>query len=265
MELKLNEWNIECYLIKRNSKINLPPEEYLDIKKLNINNPIKNQFRDILKDNLCDDTGNLNLNLSEFDSFMSDDSPNKKYVITVPELNQCNNHFQLLLNKLNPEEDHELALNDFSGYYAIAVRVFKQAQEFFYFRKLNRVRIGKKRKFHINEGQITSITGDFIYFDDSIDFIYFKNFVTEGNTDNERKKLNDKLLIFDRYTFKTLFKIYEYCIQEATSFFEQFGFIEIADTETKKKDLSGNFIKLKDSLIHDLRLNEQITRIKSLH
>ncbi|MBU0963064.1 MAG: DUF4868 domain-containing protein [Nanoarchaeota archaeon] len=265
MELNLNEWNIEGFLIKRDTRASTSPEEYLEIKKINLDEPIKNQFREILKSHLCDESGNLILNLSEFEAFMSDDSPQKKYYLLQQELTQYNNHFELLLNKLDPEVDHDLASDEFSGYYSIVIKVSKQSQEFLYFRKLNRVRISKKKKFHIYRGEITTLKGDFIYFDDSIDFIYLKNFIADGSTDRERKRFNNHILIFDRYNFKTLFKLYEYCIQEATSFFEKFDFIEIEDIDTKKKDNSGNVLKLKDSFIQDLRLNEQIARIKSLY
>lgn len=263
MELNFNEWNIEGFLIKRNTKKDIPEEEYLSIEDLNLSESIKTQFRTILKENLCDENNQLNLDLSEFEPFMSDDSPQKKYYITTQELTQYNEHFNLLIEKLSEDANHELATDNFLEYYSMIIKVSKQTQEFFYFRKLKKIKIGKKKKFHIHEGNIIPLSGDFIYFDDGVDFIYFKNFIVNGNTDTERKIYNNKILIFDRYNFKILFKIYEYCIQKATDFFTKFNFIKIKDIETKKKDEEGNLLKLKESFIQDLKLNEQITRVYS--
>lgn len=265
MELNLNEWHIEGFLVKRKTKLGTPSEEYFEIDMINLDETIRSQFREILKSNICEDDGGFNPHISDFEPFMNDDSPQKNYIISRQELSQYNNYFEILLNKLNSGENFNLATGSFSEYYSLIVKFYRQSQEFYYFRKFNRVRLGKKKKFSIHEGHIESFQGDFVYFDDSIDFLYFKNLIMDGDTDAERKRLNDQIIIFDRYNFKTLFKLYEYCIQEATSFFNEFDFINIADIITKKKDNSGNLLTLKNSFIHDLKLNEQITRIKSLH
>ena len=55
MELNLNDWGVEGYLIKRDTKKIISAEEYLDVKKINIDDGIKNQFREILKSHLCDE------------------------------------------------------------------------------------------------------------------------------------------------------------------------------------------------------------------
>lgn len=265
MELKLDEWNVAGFLVKRDASKIKSAEQYLSLEKINIGEQMKTRFKEVLSAYLCDENHEFKLDLKEFKDFMSDDARHKKYKISKTGIEEESSYFNRLLSLINEEDsENELVRGKFSKYYSIILKFSKGEQEILYFRKLSRVKVGK-RKFHIYEGHVEAIDKDFIFFDEIIDFIYFKKFTAEGSTDKERDRFNDEILIFDRDNFKTLFRLYEYCIQKAGEFFEKFGFIEIADIETDKKDYSGKLMKLKDSFIHDNILNEQITRIKTLY
>ena len=79
MELDLNDWVVEAFLIKRNPKKNISIEEYFTVNKLNVNVDLKGKFKDIFKGDICDNDNNFILKLGEFYEFISDDSKEKKY------------------------------------------------------------------------------------------------------------------------------------------------------------------------------------------
>ena len=260
MELNLQDWTVEAFLVKRDTRKCISEEEYLSVKKLNVNDDLKEKFKEIIKNYLCGEGTNFCLSLDTFHDFMSDDSNTKDYQITKEELAEQNNYFNNLLEKLSAEEI-DLATNSYSDYYYTILKFSKQGQELLYFRKLGRVSVSAKKKFSIHQGDIEELEGDFIYFDDYIDFIFFKNFLIDGNTDNERKLYCNKILIYHRKNFKTLFRLNEYCINRSREFFDGFDFIDVADIDTDKTDSEGNILKLKETLIQNGSLNSQITRI----
>lgn len=263
MELNFEEWIVEAFLVKRDSKKNISEGEYLTVKKLNVGGDLREKFKDIIKKYLCGEENTFNLNLDQFHDFMSDDTNAKDYKITKDSLAEQNNYFNNLLLKIS-EEGVDLATDNYADYNYIILKFSKHGQELLYFRKLSRVSVSAKKKFAIHSGKIEEIEGDFIYFDDFIDFIFFKEFLIDGSTDADRKIFCGKILIFNRNNFKTLFRLNEYCITKSTEFFDKFNFIDVADIETEKKDSGGNQIKLKDSFIQDGVLNSQITRIFNL-
>lgn len=264
MELDLLDWCVEAFLVRRNPGKNVSEAEYLTINKLNINEGLKNKFKDILKGYLCDDNSNLSLDLASFHEFLSDDSKEKRYKITKNELSEQNNYFENLLSKISEEDrENDIATGNFSEYNSIILKFSKQDQEILYFRRLKKVTAGK-HKFAIHGSNIGELDHDLLFFDEFIDFIYFNRFLIDGHTDEERKIFNDHILIFVRKNFKTLFRLDEYCITKSKEFFNTFDFIDIDDIETDKKDSDGNPVKLKDSFVHDGSLNSQITRISAL-
>jgi len=86
MELNLQEWSVEGFLITRNDKKESSVEDYLKVKAINLNESIKKHFRESLKNYLCNDSGVFILNLKDFNEFMSDDSKYKKYHISREDL-----------------------------------------------------------------------------------------------------------------------------------------------------------------------------------
>lgn len=263
MELNLDEWSVEGFLINRNDKRDCSVEEYLKVKAINLNETIKEHFRESLRNYLCNDSGVFILNLGDFNEFMSDDSKYKKYHISKRELSSQINYFDDLIIKIN-EDNQDLATNNFSEYHTIVLKFTKQNQEILCFRKLQRVKSGGVKRFSIHGGEVDLLEDDFIYFDDSIDIIFFSNFNLEGDTPKERKRLQEKILIFNRESFTTLFRFKEYCINKSREFFENLDFIEVADVDTDKKDTEGNPIKLKESFVTNNNLNKQITRVYSI-
>jgi len=259
MDLNLQDWTVEAFLVKRDTRKCASEEEYLSVKKLNVNDNLKDKFKEIIKRYLCEGN-NFCLSLDAFHEFMSDDINTKDYQVTKNELAGQNNYFNNLLGKLSAEEI-ELATNNYSDYYYTILKFSKEGQEIFYFRKLGRISVSAKKKFSIHQGDIEELEGDFIYFDDYIDFIFFKNFLVDGTTDNERQLYCDKILIYHRKNFKTLFRLNEYCINRSREFFDNFTFIDVADIDTDKTDSEGNILKLKETLVQNGSLNSQITRI----
>jgi len=260
MELNLNEWGVEAFLVKRDLRRCVSEEEYLSVRKLNVNDNLKIKFKDILKRYLCDEGNNFNLSLDMFHEFMSDDSNIKDYKITKDELAEKNNYFSNILEKIS-NENINLATDNYSDYYYVILKFSKQEQKVFYFRKLDRVSVSAKNKFSIHQGDIEELEGDFIYFDNYIDFIFFNSFLIDGETDSERKVFCQKILIYNRKNFKILLRLNEYCITKSREFFDNYNFIDVADIETEKKDSNGNIMKLKETLIQNGSLNSQITRI----
>lgn len=263
MELNLQDWIVKAFLIKKDDRKSVSEEEYFSIINLNIDDELKIKFKDILKEYICNKKNNFSLNLNDFYEFMSDDSNKKKYKITKYELAKQNTYFNNLLEKISIENNN-LANENYLNYYYIVLKFFKKKQEIFYFRKINKVVISAKDKFLIftkYKKHIEEIKEDIIYFDNSIDFIFFNGFLIEGNTDDERTIFNQKILIFNRKNFKTLLRLYEYCITKSTEFFNNYEFLDIADIDTNKKDSEGNILKLKDTFIQNHTLNSQITRI----
>ncbi len=264
MELSFNEWAVEGFLVRRDPSSKKSSDEYFTVEKINIGDKLKQGFKEFLIGYLCKEN-KFSLDLKEFKEYMSDDSKEKKYKISKGDIHKQNGYFEKLMTLISEEKSEaKLADKNFSKYHSIILKFSKGEQELFYCRKLSRVKLGK-RKFSIHKGKVEEIDSDFIYFDEFIDFIYFKKFTIEGNTDKERNVFNDEIIIFNRDNFKTLFRLYEVYIQRAGEFFDKFKFIDVANIDTEKKDSSGKFLKLKETFIHDNVLNEQIARIKTLH
>ncbi len=260
MELNLQDWVVKAFLVKRDNRKSASEEDYLSVRGLNVSDDLKIKFKDILIGYLCSEGNTFNINLDVFHEFMSDDSNIKDYKILKEDLTEQNNYFNNLLEKVSVE-NIDLATNNYSDYYYIILKFFKDGQEIFYFRKIDRVSISAKKKFSIHQGDIEELEGDFIYFDNYIDFIFFNGFLIEGNTDDERKIFNHKILVYNRKNFKTLFRLYEYCITKSTEFFNNYDFLDIVDIDSDKKDSEGNILKLKETFIQNGVLNSQITRI----
>ena len=104
MDLNLQDWTVEAFLVKRDTRKCASEVEYLSVKKLNVNDDLKDKFKEIIKRYLCGDTNNFSLSLDTFHEFMSDDSNTKDYQITQNELAGQNNYFNNLLEKLSAEE-----------------------------------------------------------------------------------------------------------------------------------------------------------------
>src|SRR3989344_6775884 len=104
MELNLQDWIVEAFLVKRDTRKCVSEDEYLSVKTLNVNETLKQKFREIIHSYLCEDGTNFNLSLDSFDQFMSDDSNTKNYQITKKELSEQNKYFNNILEKLSAEE-----------------------------------------------------------------------------------------------------------------------------------------------------------------
>ncbi|GAF87565.1 unnamed protein product [marine sediment metagenome] len=126
MELNLDEWVVESFLVKRDSRNCVGEEEYLSVCKLNISDNLKTKFQEIIKKYLCDDESGFNLDLNSFHEYMSDDSKVKNYKIKKEELTEQNNYFNDLLSKIEAEEgETAVATADYSKYSYIVLKIFK--------------------------------------------------------------------------------------------------------------------------------------------
>lgn len=261
MEINLDNWAVEAFLVKKDSRSNISGKDYLSVGKLNIGEDLKSRFKAILEGYICEEsTKTFSLDLNDFYDFMSDDSNAKDYYITKGELKEQTDHFDGLMEGLSDNETN-LATEDYSNYYYVVLKFSNNGQKIYHFRKLKRISVGNKKKFPIHSGQVEELDGDFIYFDEYIDFIFFKDFSIEGNTDEERKKFSNCILIFNRRNFKNLFRLNEYYIKRSMEFFDNFDFIRVEDVETDKKNPDGSAMKLKEALATNNSLNSQVARV----
>ncbi len=265
MELDLQDWVIEAFLIKRDNRPSVSDQDYLKADKLNITDEnLKTKFKDILKKYLCDESSNLSVDLNNYYPYMTDDSKEKNYKITKENVDDLNNYFNNLIEVVIDDTIEGNVISDnFSKYYAMVINFSHGDQNIVIFRKLKRVTVGKFIG-GIFDGSVKELANDLLFVDDSIDFVYFVNFIVDGRTNEERKKLNNYILVYNRRNFEVVFKINEYRITKSEEFFNKYSFIEIADIETDKEYEDGTKLKLKGDIVEDGRLNSQITRINNI-
>lgn len=265
MELNLQDWIVEAFLIKRDNRQSVSDQDYLKVDKLNItDDALKVKFKEILKNCLCDEYGNLSLNLNDYCPYMNDDSKEKNYKITKTDVDNLNDYFKNLIGCVIDEpSENGVATDDFSKYYAMVLKFSHNGQKIVTFRKLRRVSVGNYVG-GIFDGSVRELDNDLLFVDDSLDFVYFGNFNVDGRNDTERKRFNGYVLVFNRRNFEVVFRIDEYRITKSEEFFTKYPFIEIADIETDKEYEDGTKLKLKDDIVEDGRLNSQIARINNM-
>jgi len=265
MELNLQDWVVEAFLVKRDNRAGTSDEDYLKVDKLNINDDnLRNRFKEILKEKLCDESNILTINLDNFYPYMSDDSKQKNYKITKEDIVELNEYFNNLISSIFEETfENEVATENFSKYYAMVIKYSHSGQKIITFRKLRRVTVGNYVG-GIFDGNVRELVNDLLFVDDSVDFIYFDNFNAGGRTDAERKRLNGYVFVYNRRNFEVIFRIDEYRITKSGEFFDKYPFIAVADIETDKEYEDGTKLKLQDDIVEDGRLNSQIARINNI-